>query len=339
MAIPTAGMPDSVVAEVSTPCSAPFDADDWLFSVDWEGSRCLLIAGDDGTIRLQGEVAMLDDRFPEIVEAASAAGLRSLVVDGVICILDEEGRPDLAAMARRARSGAAAPAAVFLATDLLHQDGESLVARPLPGRLGALGPLIPSESRIQLPDHVTGHGRALAAAAAERGLAAMLARRQDARYLAGVASPDRLRISLSRRRDTVVVGWQPGAVGILAIVGDWTAGRLGIVGVTLVDDDAAVSLLTGTPDPSAVDMVLNPGAAGPGVTWSRPRLVATVEPAPRGDWGGLMPHWRLVALRDDLDPRWCVRRPPVEPPRASSHQPVRPFSPTVLSALPIDRVA
>jgi hypothetical protein len=32
---------------------------------------------------------------------------------------------------------------------------------------------------------------------------------------------------------------------------------------------------------------------------------------------------------------WCVRRPPADPPQASAHQPLRPFSPTVLSALEI----
>ena len=77
----------------------------------------------------------------------------------------------------------------------------------------------------------------------------------------------------------------------------------------------------------------DPDAAGPGVTWIRPRLVATVEPG-LGFARGL-PAWRLVALRDDVDPMWCVRRPPVDPPQAIAHQPLRPFSPTVLSALPI----
>jgi bifunctional non-homologous end joining protein LigD len=339
MAIPASGMPERVLTEASTSCSAAFDADDWLFSVDWEGSRCLLIAGGDGSIRLQGGTSTLDDRFPEIVEAAASAGLPSAILDGVVCILDDEGRPDLEALARRSRSGRDTPTAVYLATDLVHLGGESLTARPLLARLGALAPLVPRGSRIQLPDHVTGHGRALAAAATERGLAGMLARRQDASYLSGMASPDRLRIPLSQRRDAVVVGWRESAKGLLAVLADWTLGRLGLVGVTPVEHQVAAPWLTATVDPFAIDAVLNPGTAGPGVTWSRPRLVATVEPAPRGDRGGLLPEWRLVALRDDVDPMWCVRRPPVDPPRASASRPMRPFSPTVLSALPFDRVA
>jgi hypothetical protein len=92
-------------------------------------------------------------------------------------------------------------------------------------------------------------------------------------------------------------------------------------------------------EPVADLAVDDPEAAGPGVAWLRPRLTATVEPGPPRPGGGDLPVWRLVAVRDDIDPMWCVRRPPVDPPQASAHQPLRPFSPTVLSALPIDRTA
>jgi hypothetical protein len=136
-----------------------------------------------------------------------------------------------------------------------------------------------------------------------------------------------------------VWGWRESAKGPLAVLADWTLGRLGLVGVTPVEQQLAAPWLTATVDPFAIDAVLSPGTAGPGVTWSRPRLVATVEPAPRGNRRGPLPEWRLVALRDDVDPMWCVRRPAVDPPRASSSRPMRPFSPTVLSALPFDRVA
>jgi bifunctional non-homologous end joining protein LigD len=326
-----------MMTEASTPCSAPFDGDDWLFSVDWEGSRCLLVAESEGSVRLLGENAPLDDRFPEIVAAASFGGGRAAILDGTICILDGQGRPDLAALFRRTIAGHARPSAVFLVTDVLHLDGESMIARPLLARLAALGDLMPSDSRIQVPDHVVGHGRALAAAASERRLPAMLARRQDAHYLAGMASPDRLRISLSKRRDAVVVGWRSTASSVHVVLGDWALGRLGLVGTAVVDDPAARRWLAATAEPTT-DMAVDDGdVVGPGVTWARPRLVATVDPGPLGQGGDDVPAWRVVALRDDVDPMWCVRRPPVDPPQASAHQPLRPFSPTVLSGLPIDR--
>lgn len=335
IAVPAAGIPGRLTTEASTPCSAPFDGDDWLFSVDWEGSRCLLIAGGDGSIRLQGQTALLDDRFPEIVAAATFCAGRTAILDGTICILDGQGRPDLGALFHRLAAGQSQPSAVYLVTDVLHLDGESMASRPLLARLGALSDLIPADSRIQLPDHVVGHGRALAAAANGRGLGAMLARRQDAHYQAGMASPHRLRISLSKRRDAIVVGWRSSSSGVSVILGDWTPGRLALLGTAAVDEPAAQRWLAATAEPAVEIAVDDPEAAGPDVTWARPRLVATIDPAPDDRAGDVLPEWRLVALRDDVDPMWCVRRPPVDPPQATAHQPLRPFSPTVLSALPI----
>jgi hypothetical protein len=148
-----------------------------------------------------------------------------------------------------------------------------------------------------------------------------------------MASPLRLRIPLSARRNAVVVGWRSSNAGFRLLLGDWVLGRLGLVGVATLDDPAARRWLSTTAEPVPALAVDDPDAAGPGVTWIRPRLVATVEPAAGRPARGL-PGWRLVALRDDVDPMWCVRRPPVDPPQASAHQPLRPFSPTVLSALP-----
>ncbi len=334
MVFPAAGPTGRVLLEASTPCSASFDGDDWLFNIDWQGSRCLLVSDGDGSVRLQGETTALDDRFPEIVAAGRFAAERSVVLDGSICVLDADGRPDLAGLSRRVITGNAGPPAVYLVTDLLHLDGERLTGRPLLIRLAALGELIPRDSRVQLPDHVVGQGRALASAAEERGLAAILARRQDAPYLAGMASPLRLRIALSGRRDAVVLGWRRVGPGLRLLLGDWVLGRLGLVGAAQLDDRTSRRWLEETAEPVRAVVVDDPDAAGPGVTWIRPRLVATVEPAPPRRHRGL-PTWRLVALRDDVDPRWCVRRSPVDPPHATSHEPLRPFSPTVLSALPI----
>ena len=334
MTIPAAGPPGRVVIEAGTPCSAPFDGDDWLFNVDWEGSRCLLVADVDGSIRLQGETAALDERFPEVVAAANFLAGRGAVLDGSICVLDAQGRPDLAALSRRVMSAEPGPPAVYLVSDILHLDGEPLTSRPLLARLAALAELIPADSRIQLPDHVVGHGRALAGAATERGLGAILARRQDAHYLAGMASPLRLRIALSGRREAIVVGWRSAGTGQRLLLGDWVLGRIGLIGVAPVGEPLARRWLTATAEIVPAVPVDDADAAGPGVTWIRPRLVATIEPTLSAAARGL-PAWRLVALRDDVDPMWCVRRPPVDPPEATAHQPLRPFSPTVLHALEI----
>ena len=318
--------------EMSTPCTSAFDGDDWLFTVDWDGSRCLLVIDGDGTARLQGENAVLDSRFPEIVAAAGLRGGRAAVLDGTICVLDDQGRPDLESLCRRVAARVSRPQAAYLATDLLHLDGEPLIRRPLLARLAILADLIGTDSRLQLPDHVAGHGRALAAAAAARRLPAMLARRHDAPYRTGVASPERLRVALSDRREAVVVGWQGTAPLVRVVLGDWVDGHLSLVGTARVEDPLVGRWLLGVAETAEV-AVEDSALAGEGTTWLRPRLVASIRSG-AGD-APTSAEVVLVALRDDIDPAWCVRRRPVDPPQVSSRRPLRPFSPTVLSALPL----
>jgi bifunctional non-homologous end joining protein LigD len=338
---PAAGFAGSAQPEASVPCASPFDGDEWLFSVEWEGSRCLLIAAESGSVRLKGEVSSLDVRFPEITAAGPLQGAHEAVLDGSVCVLDRHGRPDLAALFSRVTEATPGrPAAVYLATDLLQLDGETLTGRPLLTRLAMLRGLIPADSRIQLPDHVVGHGRALAQAAGSRGLSALIARRGGAPYRAGIASPDRLRIPLTGRRDAVVVGWFSTAAGVSVVLADWTRGRLEVVGTAAVPGGASTRWLAGVVEVAA-DLAAFDGAeqAGPGVTWVRPRLVATVEPVAEPRGGQSLIDFRLVALRDDVNPLWCLRRQPVAPPEAGARLPLRPFSPTVLSALPIEGAA
>ena len=337
MPFPATGFAGRAQPEVCIPCAAPFDGDEWLFSVEWEGSRCLLIGGRDGSLRLQGEMGILDERFPEIVAAGPLVGSREAVVDGSVCVLDGLGRPDIGALFTRVSEGTVGrPAAVFLATDLLSVDGHSLTRRPLLERLAILGELIPPESRLQVPDHVAGHGRALATAATARGLTALLARRIGAPYRAGLASPDRLRVALTDRRDTVVAGWFSTPDGVRIVLADWCDGRLGLVGTASLSSAAVTRWLASAVEVAADVGPVEGATADLGVTWVRPRLVATVEPDTASTQPAALPGWRLIALRDDVNPQWCVRRRPNQPPDSNAQLPLRPFSPTVLSALPIE---
>jgi bifunctional non-homologous end joining protein LigD len=330
------------------PCSAPFDSDEWRFSVDWDGVRAVLFAGADGAIRLQGE--RLQDLTPLIPEIAAAAGAlpeRAAVLDGVVAVLDPEGRPDLPALAERLCGAPRAAPAVFLATDLLHLDGRPTMAWPFERRLDSLNGLVLADTHLQVPDWVAADGRAFCEAAEDRGLSAVVARRAAARYHAGIASPDRLRIAIEERVDAVVLGVEAEAqggqvlhlaehvdgrlvhVGRAAaswseVVGRWLAARVEELRVPAPVGELQAS----QPAP----LLEHPAVAPRQVAWLRPHLTATVRHGGRaGD--GTLRFPVVLALREDLDPAGCVRRtavpPPDDRPRPSG------FRPTVLLTLPL----
>lgn len=328
--------PPRMAIEASTPCAAAFDSDDWIFTVDWEGSRALLVTDGDGGARIQGTVGSLEARFPEVAAAAARLGPTPLVLDGSVCVLDALGRPMLEALAERAASGARRPRAVFLATDVLRHGATDLRRRPLAERLDLLATIVGTDPTIQAPEHVNGNGSALAEAASERGLVAMLARRRHAPYHAGVASPDRLRVALTGRREYVVAGAGRRGDHLHAVLALWDHERLERVAAVPVEARTWRRLLESAPTAARAPAG---GAASPagGPRWLAPQLVATVDPALTAPDGSVR-RWRLVAVRDDVDPRWCAARHAVAPPTAATHGP-RAFNPTVLSALPLDGAA
>ncbi len=335
-------LPGYVPIEASVPCAEPFDDRDWLFSVDWDGARALLFLHPGGAVRIQGEMpGDLARRFPDVSASASVQGARGVVLDGVIAVLDGEGRPDLAGFGRRLAAGPAAAAelpAVYLCFDVLHLDGHPTISWPLGRRIDTLSELIGSSDVLQVPDHVRGRGEALAAAAAERGLAALLARRADAPYRPGVASPDRLRIALANQTTCVIAGIVARRRGgTRLILGEHLAGRLAFAGQVEGPNDPLVArwLAERASDLEVAGPTLD-GVQPVSATWLRPALTATVRHHGRSH-GGALRRPSLLAVRDDVDPRWCVHRPAVAGPL---HAPAgAPFAPTLLMPLPLGDAA
>jgi bifunctional non-homologous end joining protein LigD len=331
-------LPGYIPIEASVPCAEPFDDRDWLFSVDWDGARALLFLDPGGAVRIQGEIpGDLARRFPDVAAPAAVPGGRGAVLDGVIAVLDSEGRPDLAGFGRRLAAGPAAAAdlpAVYLCSDVLHLDGHSTGGWPLDRRLETLSRLTGEGDSLQAPDHVRGRGVALAAAAAGRGLAALLARRASAPYRPGVASPDRLRIALSNQTTCVVAGVvAQRRGGTRLILGEHVAGRLTFAGHV---DGPRDELVEGWLAQCVSDLTVNAtpldGVQPVKATWLRPALTATVRHHGRSSGGALL-RPTLLAVRDDVDPRWCVQRPAVAGPL---QQPAGTrFSPTLLMPLPL----
>jgi bifunctional non-homologous end joining protein LigD len=327
-------LPGHIPLEASVPCLEPFDDLDWLFSVDWDGARALLFLDPTGPVRLQGEVLTdLARRFPDVAETVVAPERRPAALDGVIAVL--------VALGRRLAAGPALAAdlpAVYLAFDVLHLDGRPTTSWSLDRRLDALNGFAGNGDVLQVPDHVRGRGVALAAAANARGLPALVARRGSAPYRPGVGSPDRLRIQLAEQTTCVVAGVVERRRGVpRLILGEHVAGRLVFAGqVDGPDEQGVAPWLARRIAALRVGAAMLDGVQPMHATWLRPELTATVRHHGRGTGGALL-RPALIAVRDDVDPRWCLRRPAVPPPAPMSDG--TGFAPTLLVPLPLGDTA
>ena len=175
------------------PLAEPFDSDEHLFEPWWGGERAFAMIGPadvpgTGAVRIIGSDGRdLTDALPELSGLAVRVAARSAIVDGELVVVDASGRADTVELERRLK-GEAGRSAAFLAFDLLHLDGRSLLSQPLIRRREALRRVLrPGDEVVAVPAIAT-EGRALYDAAVAQGISGVLARQRMSPYLPGVRS-------------------------------------------------------------------------------------------------------------------------------------------------------
>ena len=186
-------LPDGLRPMLSRPALEPFDSAAHLFEPAWGGLRALAFVGPSETAGT-GDVRIVDgtgrevgSMLPELGGMAVRIDARSAILDGELVAVDDAGRADEAELERRI-AGKSGRAVAFLAFDLLHVDGRSLLTTPLHRRREMLRRILhPGDEVVAVPAIAT-EGRALHAAAAAQGIAGVMARQRTSPYLSGVTS-------------------------------------------------------------------------------------------------------------------------------------------------------
>jgi bifunctional non-homologous end joining protein LigD len=207
---------------------------------------------------------------------------------------------------------------VYLAFDVLHLDGRSLLRTPYSERRAALMGLDVDAGAWRVPPSFRGPGADVLAASAEAGLEGVVAKRLGSTYLPGRRSPDWRKVKHLRMQEVVIAGWRPGKgrregrlgsliLGVQGASGLLHAGGVG-TGFTerMLDDlSARLAPLARPTSPFAQALAR---ADTRDARWVEPRLVGEVVFAEWTSDGRLRhPSWR--GLRPDRQPG-DVRREP-----------------------------
>jgi bifunctional non-homologous end joining protein LigD len=307
----------------------PFDDDDWLFEVKWDGHRCLANLG--RATRLTSRTRRdMTAQFPELIDLHRQLAARNAVVDGEIVALDRDGRPSFERMQDRfhrhpeelARNKGRVPVQ-FLAFDLLFLDGQPLLELPLAERRARLEEVLVETRDVRLSQVVEGAGTDFFEHAKRLGLEGIVAKRAASPYRPGVRSPDWRKIKALCLQDCVIVGWTPGKGGRAATLGSlllavYDGGRLryagnvgtGFTQAFLADLLARLSELE-VPRPQFEGFEGTPRPRG--ARFVRPELVCEVEYL-RWTEDGKLRASSFKGLRPDKPPTDARREHPVEVP-------------------------
>jgi bifunctional non-homologous end joining protein LigD len=189
---PLPRLPAGLRPMLARPLPEPFDSDAHLFEPMWGGARALALIG-PAEVAGAGDVVLIAEDGTTGPAPVELAGLgarvqaRSAVLDGEIVVVDEGGRLDREELARRLAGEPGRPLS-YLAFDVLHLEGRSLLGLPLDRRRQLLRQVLrPGDEVVAVPA-MASEGRALFEAVSTQGLYGIRARQRASPYLPGVRS-------------------------------------------------------------------------------------------------------------------------------------------------------
>jgi bifunctional non-homologous end joining protein LigD len=264
--------------------SLPTVEDGWAFEIKWDGHRTLVHI-DGSAARLQATAGHdSSERWPEVLAIGSSIHADSVILDGEMLVIGDDGRPSFDLVQRR---DPAVHAAVFHAFDVLSINGTDTTGLPYSSRRSLLSDVLEEGDHWRVPTHRVGGGSDLLAATVEQELEGLIAKRVDSTYRPGSRSKDWLKIKNRQRVELPVGGFTAGAgnrattFGSL-LVGVPDRGQLRFAGgvgtgfthATLESLAAALRPLTTRACPFEPEP---PAAIRRTATWLRPELVASIE--------------------------------------------------------------
>ncbi len=297
----------------------PFDSDDWLFELKWDGVRAICLVERTRVVAVSRTGKDLLGQFPELDGLRRSFRKLPVVVDGEIVSLDARGRSSFQRLQSRLNKldgggeGAAVHFAVF---DMLGRALVDLRERPLEERKERVAADLREGDRFALcSKHVAGAGVRLFERAKRMGVEGMVAKLRTSPYRSG-RTREWLKVKAVHEQEFAVIGWtEPRGArhhfGAL-LVGYYDGGELKYAGhVGTGFDGATLRQLYGKLAP--LETQRPPLSAAPKtnapVHWVRPRLVAEIK---FGEWtrDGILRQPVFLGLRIDKRPEDCVREVP-----------------------------
>ena len=319
-------MPTRIHPMLAESIDEPFDGEDWLFEIKWDGYRAIAFIENGKSRLVSRNQNDLTPRYPELKDMAGSIKAKNAILDGEVVALDEDGRASFSLMQQRTgfRPGGRRGAAnadvpvLYYAFDLLYLDGYDWRRVPLEERKKKLESLVISGDSVRFSDHYEAHGKALFQIAQQKKLEGILAKKK-ASFYEERRSREWLKIKIRHSIECVVGGYtEPEGTrahfGSLVLGLYDKQGRLIHVGQVgsgfdqkLLDEISKLLKKIETkksPFYGEVEALRT-------VIWVKPELVAEVEYAEWTDGTneGTGPKLRapvFLGLRDDKDPKECV---------------------------------
>jgi ATP-dependent DNA ligase len=207
-------------------CASPFDSEDYLFEVKWDGARGIALVGTSSYRLLSRHGIDMTERFPEL------GFLQKLepgtVLDGEVVVL-KNGKPDFGLLLSRlgtqnklkTRVLSRSTRATYAVFDQPYESYAPLLKKPLWERREQLSRTVEalSETGLFFSEGIRGKGKTFFEEVSGRGLEGVVAKRRESRYFPGKRSDAWLKIKPHRVMVCTVMGYVPfGTKGFRSLI-------------------------------------------------------------------------------------------------------------------------
>lgn len=311
-------MPREISVTLAKLAEKPFSDPNWLFEVKWDGIRTVAFV-ENGEVHLfsrsQRDVTA---EFPEFQDLPQHLHSGSVILDGEIVTLDENGRSDFQKLQNR--FGVTKPSQklinevplTYYLFDILYRNGFDVRKTPLLQRKELLRQVLRGDDKVRYSEHQLEKGKELYAAAQQNALEGIVGKQIESAYT-GNRTGYWLKFKIVNELDAVVVGWTAprrtrqyfGAL-VLALYDEKNALQfIGSAG-TGFDQKSQKHLLAQLEQLRVARSPLrNPPKLREHVEWVRPEMVARIKYA---NWTDDT-HLRapvFLGIRKDRPPQDCT---------------------------------
>ncbi len=304
-------MPHHIKPMMAKLTDGPFDNDDWIFEIKWDGYRAVAEVK-DGHVSLYSRAGKsFAAKYKPVVESLKQLG-QNAVLDGEIVVLNEEGYATFQQLQNYQNTPT--EHLYYYVFDLLYLDGEDLRNLPLLERKKRLESILQEDlPAVRYSDHVVAQGTAFFKEAQRKQIEGIMAKLASSPYRTGARSSEWLKIKTHLRQEAVIGGFtEPKGkrkhIGAL-VLGVYEGGKFTYVGQSGSGFNTKIlEMLKSKLEPlvqkdSPFAGKVNPNAP---VTWVKPELVAEISFA---EWtaDGLMRRAIYEGLREDKKAKDVVR--------------------------------
>jgi bifunctional non-homologous end joining protein LigD len=333
---PKKAKPWQISPMLCTLTDEPFDREDWLFEVKWDGYRAIGVKHKDSARLYSRNHLDFMQKYPPVAEALRLLN-HDVILDGEIVMVDDDGVAHFEWLQNYAKPKTGSKGTLhYQVFDILWCDGHDLRTMPLRDRKAILKTILPPDSLIRYGDHIETNGLGLFKEMRRRGLEGMVAKRADSPYKEGSRGADWLKVKTHLRQEVVIGGYtEPRGsrkylgsllVGVYTKEGEFT--YVGHSGGGIPDEARRQlrDMLVKLEQPSS-PFLTEPKPNAP-IHWVKPKIVCEMS---FSEWtnDGYMRHPQFEGLREDKPPA-NVRRelPKHHTPAQSPVSSKLPFEPT-----------